>query len=252
MYVLDRLPPIYLKARLRLIEREFERLPAIHHGKHHGIPVLRIYSKNGATTKQFQCRPNSNRGMELLKIKNRRDSLLADITILKGLLEGLPDVPGVNINKVVTAYNKDMWQRIHIRAEFEEKDTGYQYKDMMMDSRGEMIVAQTLESLGLEYKYEPRIMIGDEIYYPDFIVYLPEFERCFFIEFMGRLDNDKYISRNKFKIMDYLRAGMVVNRDILLFCGYEDRMVNADDMIDDIVALINKYCRMYSETAIAS
>ena len=190
--------------------------------------------------------------MELLKIKKRRDSLFTDITIFKGLLEGLPDVPRIDISKVDTLYNKDMWERIHIRAEFEEKTTGYQYKDMMMDSRGEMIVAQTLESLGFEYKYEPRIIIGDEVYYPDFIVYLPEFERCFFIEFMGRLDNDKYISRNKFKLMDYLKAGMVVNKDILLFCGYEDSMVNADDMIDDFVALIKKYCRMYSETAISS
>ena len=252
MYVLNKLPPTYLKARLRLIEQEFERLPVIHQGKHHGISVLRIYCKNGASTKQFQCRSNSKKGMELLKIKKRRDSLFTDITIFKGLLEGLPDEPRIDISKVDTIYNKDMWERIHIRAEFEEKTTGYQYKDMMMDSRGEMIVAQTLESLGLEYKYEPRIIIGDEIYYPDFIVYLPEFERCFFIEFMGRLDNDKYISRNKFKLMDYLKAGMVVNKDILLFCGYEDSMVNADDMIDDIVALIKKYCRMYSETAIAS
>ena len=123
---------------------------------------------------------------------------------------------------------------------------------MMMDSRGEMIVAQTLESLGLEYKYEPRIIIGGEVYYPDFIVYLPEFERCFFVEFMGRLDDEKYISRNKFKLMDYLKSGMVINRDLLVFCGYENSMVNSDDMTDDIVALINKFCRMYSEAPIAS
>ncbi len=45
--------------------------------------------------------------------------------------------------------------------------------------------------------------------------------------------------------MDYLNSGMIVNRDLLLFCGFEDRMVNADDMKDDIMALIRKYCRMY-------
>ena len=109
-----------------------------------------------------------------------------------------------------------------------------------------MIVAQCLDSLGLMYKYEPRIIIKGEEYYPDFIVYLPEFQRCFFIEFLGKLNDDKYISRNEFKLMDYLNSGMVINRDLLLFCGYEDSMVNADDMIDDIVALIKKYCRIYS------
>ena len=69
---------------------------------------------------------------------------------------------------------------------------------------------------------------------------------------MGRLDDEKYISRNKFKLMDYLKSGMVINRDLLVFCGYENSMVNSDDMTDDIVALINKFCRMYSEAPIAS
>ena len=184
-------------------------------------------------------------------IKERRDSLMEDKAVIKGVLEGLPDIPNINIKKVKTVYNKDYWEQIHVRAEFEDKTTGYQYKDMMMDSRGEMIVAQTLDSMGLIYKYEPRIVINGEVYYPDFLVYLPEFGRCFFIEFMGRLDDEKYISRNKFKLMDYLKSGMVVNKDLLVFCGYENSMVNADDMIDDITALINKYCRMYSEVPIA-
>ena len=142
-------------------------------------------------------------------------------------------------------YDRKFWEQIHIRAEFETKEKGYDYKGMILDSRAEMIVAQTLDELGLEYRYEPRLIIGNDIYYPDFIVYLPEFQRCFFIEFLGKLNDLKYITRNEFKLMDYLNSGMVVNQDLLLFCGFEDRMVNSDDMKDDIMALIRKYCRMY-------
>ena len=190
-------------------------------------------------------------GRELFGRSESRKKLLEIKKQLEIKLRGISNVSNINIKKVKTVYNKDYWEQIHVRAEFEDKTTGYQYKDMMMDSRGEMIVAQTLDSMGLIYKYEPRIVINGEVYYPDFLVYLPEFERCFFIEFMGRLDDEKYISRNKFKLMDYLKSGMVVNKDLLVFCGYENSMVNADDMIDDITALINKYCRMYSEVPIA-
>jgi hypothetical protein len=252
MIINNRFPAVYLNAKLKLIDKRIGELPDVRLGHHEGRAVLRqcLYDQGKRCVREYSA--NNEKGKLLYSQSEYRKKLSEVKRQLEIILKNMPKLPGIDLKKVDTIYNKDMWERIHIRAEFEEKTTGYQYKDMMMDSRGEMIVAQTLESLGLEYKYEPRIIIGDEIYYPDFIVYLPEFERCFFIEFMGRLDNDKYISRNKFKLMDYLKAGMVINKDILLFCGYEDSMVNADDMIDDIVALIKKYCRMYSETVIAS
>jgi len=252
MYTLNKFPPTFLMARLRLIEKQIEQLPVIHQGKHNGKPVLRIYRKDRNTTKQTQHRLNTDKGMELLKIFNKRDALVKDKAMLKGLLNGIPDIPDIDLSKVKTKYNRNMWENIHVRAEYETKEKGYPYKDMIMDSRGEMIVAQCLDSLGLMYKYEPRLVLFGEEYYPDFIVYLPEFQRCFFIEFMGKLDDDKYIARNEFKLMDYLKSGMVVNRDILLFCGYENSMVNADEMIDDIVALIKKYCRLYTPVAAAA
>ncbi len=246
MYILDKLPKAYLRARLSLIDKKIEQLPVVHQGNHHGKPVLRIYCKEFGKTKQFQYRINCNKGQDLLKSKDLRESLMCEKAVLAGLLKGVPDVPMIDLTKVHTVYNKEMWDKIRTRDEFEKKQKGYPYKDYMMDSRAEMIVAQCLDSLGLMYKYEPRIIINGEEYYPDFIVYLPEFQRCFFIEFLGKLNDDKYISRNEFKLMDYLNSGMVINRDLLLFCGYEDSMVNADDMIDDIVALIKKYCRIYS------
>ena len=248
----NRFPAVYLKAKLNLIDKEIGGLPDVRLGHHEGRVVLRqcLFVNGKRRVKEYSADKEEGK---LLYGQSEYRKKLSDVKEqLEIILKNMPALPDIDLTKVNTIYNKDMWERIHVRAEFEEKNTGYQYKNMMMDSRGEMIVAQTLESLGLEYKYEPRIIIGGEVYYPDFIVYLPEFERCFFVEFMGRLDDEKYISRNKFKIMDYLKSGMVINRDLLVFCGYENSMVNSDDMTDDIVALINKFCRMYSEAPIAS
>lgn len=241
-----RFPPQYLKAKLSLIDQEIKSLPDVRLGNHGGRVVVRQCSRVNGKRRVREYSADKKEGKILFGQSEYRKKLLKVKKQLEIILKNAPEVPDIDLSKVDTFYNKEMWEKIRTRDEFEKKQKGYPYKDYMMDSRAEMIVAQCLDSLGLMYKYEPRIIIKGEEYYPDFIVYLPEFQRCFFIEFLGKLNDDKYISRNEFKLMDYLNSGMVINRDLLLFCGYEDSMVNADDMIDDIVALIKKYCRIYS------
>lgn len=217
MYTNDIFPPAYIKAKIRMIDNKILQLPDVRLGHRKGRDIFRQYSYDNGKRKirEFSC--DKPEGRELFDQSEARKTLIKKKNQLRMMIKGVANIPDVDVTRDKTIYNKSMWENIHIRAEFETKESGYRYKDMVMDSRAEMIV------------------------------YLPEFERCFFIEFLGQLDNEKYISRNKFKIMDYLKAGMVINRDILLFCGYEDSMVTADDMIDDISALIKKYCRIYSK-----
>lgn len=238
-------PAEYLKAKLILTEEEIAGLPDVRMGYHGGRPVYRECIHGAGKRKVCEYSADGNKGKLLFSQSEHRKELIKLKKQLKAAINGFGEVADIDLSKVNTIYNKSMWERIRIRSEFEKKEKGYDYKGMILDSRAEMIVAQCLDSMGLSYKYEPRIIIGGEIYYPDFIVYLPEFQRCFFIEFLGKLNDLKYITRNEFKLMDYLNSGMIVNLDLLLFCGFEDRMVNADDMKDDIMALIRKYCRLY-------
>ena len=240
------LPALFIRARVNIIEEEIEKLPVVKHGKHRDISVLRIYYKKNGKCRHHECPVNSEKGQQLLRLKKRRDALLIRRDQWRSLLTNDIDIHLLDLTKVHTIFDKRFWESVHVRSEFESKSTGYRYKDMIMDSRAEMIVAQTLDSLGMEYKYEPQIIINGEIYYPDFLVYLPEFNRCFFVEFLGKLDKEDYRSRNKFKLMDYLGYGMVINKDLLLFGGTANDMVSADEMTDDIIALLKKYCRMYS------
>lgn len=244
MYI-DGFPAEYLRAKLRLIDSRISELPDVRVGKRDGRDVLRQITRINGKRIIHEISLNKQAGKELLDKSDFRNKLLAVKRQIEASLKGVPVTCEIDLRKVDTFYDRRFWEQVHIRAEFEKKDRGYDYKGMRLDSRAEMIVAQTLDELGLEYKYEPQLIIGNDIYYPDFIVYLPEFQRCFFIEFLGKLNDLKYITRNEFKLMDYLNSGMVVNLDLLLFCGFEDRMVNADDMKDDIMALLRKYCRMY-------
>ena len=40
---INRLPPAFLKARLRIINSKLDRIPSIHEGTHNGRPVVRSY-----------------------------------------------------------------------------------------------------------------------------------------------------------------------------------------------------------------
>ena len=238
------LPPAFLRARLELIDRELGSLPRVSIGKHSGTVVVRTNTyENGSRIKR-EYSINSPKGQELIRVVERRNEL----TYAKRLISQTEGASAVSIDPtaVRTIFNKDMWNRFTSSMLDDYPEGRYEHKGIRMRSRGEVLIAEVLDSLGLEYRYEPTIRIGNTKYCPDFVVYLPEFERCFFIEFFGMMDNITYMTRNSSKVYDYMSAGMVVNRDLLMFSGTANSMPSVDDIVEDIVGLINKWCRMYS------
>lgn len=238
------LPPAFLRARLELIDRELGSLPRVSLGKHSGTVVVRTNTyENGSRIKR-EYSINSHKGQELIRIVERRREL-TDAKRLIGQVAGASSVT-IDPSTVRTVFNKDMWNRFSSSMMKDYPEGRYEHKGIKMRSRGEVLIAGVLDSLGLEYRYEPTIRIGNTTYCPDFVVYLPEFERCFFIEFFGMMDDISYMTRNSSKVYAYMSAGMVVNRDLLMFSGTMNSMPSVDDMVEDIVGLINKWCRMYS------
>ena len=239
---INRLPPAFLKARLRIINSKLDRIPSIHEGTHNGRPVVRSYK--GKIKHEYQ--EGTAKCHELLGVLEIKNNLIMMKEQLEACLSMSPDVPDIDPSKISSRFDKDFFDRLQPRAEFEPFVSGYKHKEIYMRSRGELIVADVLDSLDLKYIYEPVIEINGKTYYPDFVVYLPEFNRCIFIEFLGRLDDKQYVVDNGFKIGNYLMKGLVINEDLILFCGWENKMVSSDCMVDDIVALITKFCRMYT------
>ena len=92
------------------------------------------------------------------------------------------------------------------------------------------MIAQVLTDMGLEFKYECPIVCGDRCYTADFLIFLPEFKRCFIIEYLGRLDDEDYVLKNSRKIRDYLDKGIYFGRDIAFLCGDLTETPTADQI----------------------
>lgn len=122
--------------------------------------------------------------------------------------------PGNQTRNGPFSFTFEEWNNL---VELNDQDikSGYQHGNRLFRSKSEMLIAQILESLGLEYKYEPIVEINGLTRYPDFAVYCPETGRYFFIEHLGRMDDPKYRFDNLAKIDLYENNGIRNGVDII-------------------------------------
>lgn len=249
MDMISRLPTAFLRARLELIEKELEALPLVCIGQHRNTPIVRAYYYEDGVRRRREYSMSSSRGQALLSQWRSRTNLINNKKIIKSVIPSTCDLSSIDPVKVRAMFDEVFWRDLNVVHNEKDQERPYEHNGIFMRSRGEVLVAQVLDSLNLEYKYEAVITIGDEVYYPDFVVYLPEFKRCFIIEFLGMLDNKSYAYKNGIKISNYMSCGMILNEDLLVFCGTRTSMPSAESIADDIVALIKKYCRIYSSAS---
>ena len=113
----------------------------------------------------------------------------------------------------------------------DDDDYGYHVR-----SRGEMLIGNSLKELGLDAKYEPALTLKDgRKVTPDYVFPIYPIDRCFFIEFIGMTGNNSYINYNYGKIDEYMRNGVLPNRDLILLCG-SDTWLPTQETIKHIVA----------------
>ena len=113
-----------------------------------------------------------------------------------------------------SGYSYERWLSL---KEVEDKTitNGYAHGCHMFRSKSELLIAQLLEELKLEYKYEVIITVDGKRRWPDFAVYCPEIDRFFFIEHLGRMDDRSYRSDNLEKMEAYEKAGIRNGIDII-------------------------------------
>lgn len=87
----------------------------------------------------------------------------------------------------------------------------------MMRSRGEVIIANILDSLELEYVYELPMMMNGNRKIPDFVVLHPIKKVEIIIEYMGLYNEKEYRESNEKKIAEYFDAGYILGRNLFVF-----------------------------------
>lgn len=73
-------------------------------------------------------------------------------------------------------------------------------------SKAEYIIANILNDLGLSYRYESQLKIGNKVFYPDFTIIHPRTGELYYLEYFGMMDNEEYMSAALKKISFYQQS----------------------------------------------
>lgn len=236
----------------KLREQAIERLtlqlavgPQVRLGRHkrngRWEEVIRI-SENGRT-----------RELAVTGVKGRRLAPVARKSrVLKETLQklkrerGMPDKMSLKIplsedpmpvTNSKERYSYEVWSSL-VEANDTSIKNGYAHGRRVFRSKSEMLIAQILEMLGLEYKYEPLVTINGEEKWPDFAVYCPETGRFFFIEHLGMMDKMNYRMDNLDKMEKYENAGIRNGVDILYTTEFGKGMFDTRAILGKIFGII--------------
>ncbi|MDI3502723.1 MAG: hypothetical protein PWR09_848, partial [Archaeoglobi archaeon] len=104
-------------------------------------------------------------------------------------------------------------------------------KKIALRSKIEYIIAKTLDTLGIEFEYEPKEeYFEDKRIYPDFRITINE--ESYYWEHLGRLDDKKYRERWLRKLEDYRALGW---EDRLITTSESEGVSNPEKTIEQII-----------------
>ena len=230
----------YLNLRFSYCNQILNSLPRVFCGIHRGVPVLRTRqrSKDGRFIVK-EVLVSSKKASAFKEIDLLRKKLSQEIKTLKNTKGVDPKV--ASRMKVARSgnMNGEFFKSLVAESNSRSFKSNYSHKGIQMRSRAELLVAEVLDELNLQYKYEPAIEFNGTVYNPDFIVYIEAIDSCFIIEVLGMTDNPDYWYKNVPKFADYARSGLLINGELLLIAGTESHIPDTDDIYNSIVGMIN-------------
>lgn len=233
----------YLLAKASYLDKQIQSIPVISLGKHQDQPIVNVYTHEG---KRSRFRITTRKGREYLQKYELRQHLEEELKALQRQHNELKNANNIQI-KAVKLLPYSIKKHLIPDSNPKPKPGDYWFKNIQMRSRLELLTAEVIESMGLEFMYEAAIKINGHTYCPDFIVFLPELGCCFIIECLGMTEKLDYLYDNNNKIIDFIYVGLQPNINYLLFCAKSDFVPNPNQMKYEIANLINNLARMLVE-----
>ncbi|MBR3142198.1 MAG: hypothetical protein IKF09_03500 [Clostridiales bacterium] len=106
-------------------------------------------------------------------------------------------------------------------------------------SKSEIIIADRLYANGIPYKYECPVLVGDEIFHPDFTILRMSDRKILYHEHCGRMDDPGYAEDMVDRINKYNDEGIIHGDRLFLSFETSEKPLDAR-VIDN---LINKHFR---------
>ena len=218
---------------------ELSKLPDVRIMQAEGHVVLSVHMKDENTGKVKRRRLSSSKKewAELYQSAIRRQNLERSLKLLLNHWKedyggSLPYLAAkyMVIPNTTNRFDSNLYARLKEDQNTYPNRYSVPYKGYMMRSQFEVEAARLLDSMGIDYKYEVSLFIGEHQVYPDLTVNLPEFNRCGFVEAMGGMDNLKYAGHNVQKYRAYINAGVYPNRDLAMISGDSDYRPDPETM----------------------
>ena len=234
----------YYIGTIEYYKRELEKLPCVCFGTHRDAQVARVYSKNRQRYKEVkegtkywpQCRQIA---MSRRQLKAQLKHLRSELTSRYRLKYEMISNDYTILNQKPGRFDTVFWNSLSDEKTSFENDNDYVQKGNHFRSRAEMFIATVLDEMGLSYRYDVKMRVNGRNVFVDFVVYLPQFDRCFLIEFFGKLNDPGYVRDNGDKVGDYYAEGIYNGQEIVFLCGNEHRMPPLQIVREQIEAMIN-------------
>ena len=233
----------YSFLRLLSLKEELSVLPNVKPGILRGRPIVRCYYKNNRGRLTYKTYSEENdEGKRYFRIAARRAEIKDEIASIESALGKslFGKLSRFSVKTGGSILNEELWNTAGNDENPIEKRGSYYHNGIQMRSRTEVLVAEILDELGLQYKYEPAIKFDSEVFYPDFLVYIEGLKRCLIIEFYGKSDDEGYLYKNVHKMSVYANCGLIMYRDVLGLYGTKETMVSNTFIYNSVVTVINQ------------
>lgn len=88
-------------------------------------------------------------------------------------------------------------------------------------SKSEVLIDMALYTHKIPFRYECALLLGDEIFYPDFTIRHPHTGETYYWEHFGKMDDEKYAKNTGSKLQFYIAHGIIPG--VKLITTYETK-----------------------------
>ncbi len=169
---------------------------------------------------------NKERIQLLYRKKYLKSSIRKSKVVIKYLDKLLEELDKITVDKdclCLGTYSIENWH--WMEAEYATNPMhpeALRYKTTlgtMVRSKSELNIANTLERLGVPYRYEQKTYIDNRFVYPDFTILLPDGNSLIW-EHNGLMEDEQYANRSRTKTQEYEAAGFRQHKNLII--TYED------------------------------
>ncbi len=129
---------------------------------------------------------------------------LAVPDIIDSLSKKYRDIP---VEDIILGAKTDWGKRPYVKNPFYKEDLQYMTTNgILVRSKSEREIANSLESLSIQYQHDSLIKCGKQNYYADFLIQRPDGSLLIW-EHFGRENDKVYMAKNRQRIIDYISIG---------------------------------------------